>query len=87
METVDIITIYKAGRNLELMHGLVMECNEQSIAIIKREDKRGIYYSINDTIDNVAQEVNHQECLMTLLMVNADRFKYPVYKTKISLFK
>ncbi len=87
METVDIVTIFKAGINLELMHGLVMECNEQSIAIIKREDKRGIYYSINDTINNVPQKVNHQECLMTLIMINAERFKYPVYKTSISLFK
>lgn len=87
MKTEDITFVFKILLNLDTNKGLVMENNNQSIAIIKREDKRGTYYSINDTVNNIPQKVNHNECAMTLLLTNADRFKYPVYNSKISDFK
>ena len=86
MELGDITLLFKTILSLELNHGVVMNSNEQSIAIIKREDKRGIYYSINDTINKIPQKVNHQECAMTLLLINKDRFKYPIYKSHVTLF-
>jgi hypothetical protein len=87
MKTSDITLIFKELLSLCLNHGLVMDCNNQSIAIIKRKDAKGIYYSINDRIDGVPQKVYHDHCPMTLLLLNADRFKYPVYRTRVSLFQ
>jgi hypothetical protein len=87
MKTEDITFVFKILQSLKNNQGLVMDNNKQSIAVIKREDKQGIYYSINDTINNIPQKVNHNECAMTLLLTNADRFKYPVYNSKISNFK
>jgi len=87
MKTGNITLVYKIGLDLALNTGIIMEANEQSIAIVKREDKRGVYYSINDRINNVPQEQYHDTCLMTLLLINQDRFKYPEYKSRISRFE
>lgn len=87
MGTGDITLIYKIGLDLALNTGIVMEANEQSIAIVKREDRRGVYYSINDRINNIPQQQYHDSCLMTLLLVNQNRFKYSEYKSKITRFE
>ena len=87
MATEDITLIYKVGLDLALNTGIIMEANEQSIAIVKREDKRGIYYSINDRINNIPQQQYHDSCLMTLLLVNQSRFKYSEYRSKIARFE
>jgi hypothetical protein len=87
MKTGDITLVFKTALDLALNTGLIMEAEQQSIAIIKRQDKYGLYYSINDTIDNVPQKQYHDTCLMTLLLLNQNRFKYSMYKSKISKFK
>ena len=87
MNTGDITLVYKVGLGLTLNTGIVMEAQEQSIAIIKREDKKGVYYSINDRINNIPQKQYHDSCLMTLLLVNQNRFKYPEYRSKVTNFK
>ena len=87
MTTGDITLVYKVLLDLPLNNGIVMEANEQSIAIVKREDKRGVYYSINDRINNVPQKQYHDSCAMTLLLVNQDRFKYSEYKSKVTKFE
>jgi hypothetical protein len=86
MKTNDIVTIFKVGISLPLNTGIIMNYKEQSIAIIKREDKRGVYYSINDRINGVAQKEHHDECLMTLLSLNSKRFKHRMYNSRISNF-
>lgn len=86
METGDITLLFKVGLDLLPNTGIVMDCKEQSIAILKREDKRGIYYSINDTINGVPQKPYHDSCLMTLILLNAERFKYPQYNSKVTRF-
>lgn len=87
METGDVTLVFKKVHDLDLNHGLVMEAENQSIAIIKRMDKRGIYYSINDTIDKIPQKPYHDESAMLLILLNAERFKYPMYTSRIALFK
>lgn len=87
MTTGDITLVYKVLLDLPLNNGIVMEANDQSIAIVKREDKRGVYYSINDRINNVPQKQYHDSCAMTLLLVNQDRFKYSEYKSKVTKFE
>ncbi len=87
MKTGDITLVFKELQALDVGNGLVMEANEQSIAIVKREDKRGIYFSINDKINNIPQKPHHFECAMTLLLLNRDRFKYSRYNTTIRRFK
>jgi hypothetical protein len=86
MKTNDITLIFKVILDLKLNMGIIMEANDQSIAIVKRKDPRGVYYSINDTINNVPQEQHHDSCPMTLLLYNVHRFKYPVYKSRITQF-
>jgi hypothetical protein len=88
MKTGDITLVFKELLSLNLNHGLVMDANEQSIAIVKRQDQRGIYYSINDTINGKPQNLEHNECAMTILLLNQNRFKNnTTYKSRISLFK
>lgn len=87
METGNITLIYKAVLNLDINQGIVMDCKEQSIAIIKRKDNKGIYYSINDTINKIPQKLYHDECAMQILLLNQDRFIHPVYKSKVSAFQ
>ena len=87
MDTGDITLVYKVGLDLALNTGIIMEANEQSIAIVKREDAKGVYYSINDRINNVPQQAEHDSCLMTLILTNQDRFKYPEYKSKVTRFE
>jgi hypothetical protein len=86
MKTEDITFVFKELISLGINTGLIMEADEQSIAIIKREDKRGVYYSINDTINTIPQKPEHNECVMTLLLLNQNRFKHTTYKSRISLF-
>ena len=86
METEDIVLVYKVLRSLKLNEGLVMEANNQSIAIVKRKDERGIYYSINDKINNVPQKPYHDQCAMMLLLLNKDRFLYSQYKSSVKAF-
>ena len=86
MNIENITLVYKTLLNLDINKGLVMKNTNQSIAIIKRKDNKGIYYSINDTINNIPQKVYHDECPMTLILLNKDRFKHDVYQSKISLF-
>ena len=87
MTTGDITLVYKILLDLPLNNGIIMEAKNQSIAIVKREDNRGVYYSINDKIDNILQKQYHDSCAMTLLLVNQDRFKYPEYRSRITRFE
>jgi hypothetical protein len=86
MKTEDITFVFKELISLNINTGLIMEADEQSIAIVKREDKRGVYYTINDTINTIPQKPEHNECVMTLLLLNQNRFKHTTYKSRISLF-
>ena len=86
MKTNDITLVYKTVLDLSFNQGLVMKNSNQSIAIIKREDKKGIYYSINDTIDTIPQKLEHNECAMTLILLNKNRFKHSVYNSKVTSF-
>jgi hypothetical protein len=86
MKTENITFVFKELISLNINTGLIMEADEQSIAIIKREDKRGVYYTINDTINTIPQKPEHNECVMTLLLLNQNRFKHTTYKSRISLF-
>jgi hypothetical protein len=83
MKTDDLILLFKIVYNLDINQGLIMKANEQSIAIVKRKDQRGVYYSINDIVNNVVQKSNNNECAMTLLMTNTERFKYPQYNNTV----
>lgn len=83
----NITTVYKELLNLKVNEGLVCECKNQSIAMVKREDKRGVYYSINDTIDNVPQKPHNEECAMMLILLNQKRFTHTKYTVRKSVFK
>ena len=87
MKTGDITLVFKLLLGLKLNNGIVMEKENQSIAIVKRIDVRGVYYSINDTIDNIAQKSYNDECAMTLLLLNKDRFIHSSYNSRLSTFK
>ena len=87
MKTEDITFVFKELLFLNINTGIIMEANEESIAIIKREDNRGVYYTINNIINNVPQKPEHNECAMTLLLLNQNRFKHTTYKSRISLFQ
>lgn len=86
MKTNDITLIFKIGIGLSLNTGIIMNCKEQSIAIVKREDKRGVYYTINDVLNTVPQKEYHDSCLMTLLLLNSNRFIHNVYNSRITTF-
>jgi len=88
MKTEDITLIFKEILSLNPNHGLVMDRGLYSIAIIKRQDQRGIYYSIIDTINGKLQKLEHNECAMTILLLNQNRFKNnTTYKSRISSFE
>lgn len=86
MKTSDITLIFKTILSLDNNTGIVMEHGNQSIAIVKRTDNEGVYYSINDTINKIPNKSVNNECAMTLLLCNAERFKYPVYNCRITKF-
>jgi hypothetical protein len=86
MKTENITFVFKELISLNINSGIIMEANDESIAIIKREDRRGVYYTINNIIDNIPQKPEHNECAMTLLLLNQNRFKHTTYKSRISLF-
>ena len=87
MKTEDITFVFKELLFLNINTGIIMKADEESIAIIKREDKRGVYYTINNVINNIPQKPEHNECAMTLLLLNQNRFKHTTYKSRISLFQ
>lgn len=87
MKTEDITFVFKELLFLNINTGIIMETNDESIAIIKREDARGIYYTINNIINNIPQKPEHNECAMTLLLLNQNRFKHTTYKSRVSLFQ
>jgi len=87
MKTEDITFVFKELLFLNINTGIIMEANDESIAIIKREDARGVYYTINNIINNIPQKPEHNECAMTLLLLNQNRFKHTTYKSRVSLFQ
>ena len=87
MKTEDITFVFKELLFLNINTGIIMEANDESIAIIKRKDACGVYYTINNIINNIPQKPEHNECAMTLLLLNQNRFKHTTYKSRISLFQ
>lgn len=87
MNISDVIVVFKKARELNINEGLIMKQGNQSVALIKREDKKGIFYSINDRIDNIPQEPYNDDDLMLLLLVNKKRFKHTVYNTNVIKFE
>jgi len=87
MNITDIILVMKTVRELDLNQGLIMSHAEESIAIVKREDTKGIYYSINHRIDGKTQKPYNDDDIMMLLLVNKERFTHKSYTTKIVNFK
>jgi hypothetical protein len=86
MKEGDIATIYHKLVSLGLNQGLVMKAKDHSIAVVKRQDTKGIYYTINDRVNDEPQEPYHDSCAMMLLLLNVDRFRSPEYKTTVVLF-
>jgi hypothetical protein len=68
MTTGDITLVYKTLLGLNVNQGLIMKSNEQSIAILKREDTKGIYYSIKEFGSNT--QYDDSDAMMLLLLNN-----------------
>lgn len=81
MNTGDITLVYKTLLDLNINQGLIMENTNQSIAILKRKDLKGIYYSIKEKDSDIQY---HDSDAMMLLLLNRSLFKHSSYNSHIS---